>query len=167
MAENYIVKAVGKKIKDWDSQYGPMRTYLIQVEGNGEPIQLNKKAESPAPKEGDELYGVIEDTEWGQKFKGSKKPFSSGGGYTRDDAAIQAQWAIGQAREWIQYLQGDSIEQIEKEAAQFFSMISRIKGTASAGSSLKEQGDSTPKKTDNDFFKDSDMPEDFLKQDDE
>lgn len=75
MAETYVIKQVREKPKEWDSAYGPMLTYLIQVEGNGEPVSINKKPESPAPQIGDELYGTIEETKFGQKFKSAPKPF--------------------------------------------------------------------------------------------
>lgn len=81
MAE-FKIKAVKDSPKPWDSKFGPMVTYLIQVEGNGEPVQLNKKADSPAPKVGDELVGEILETEYGQKFKAEYKA-SSRGGYAK------------------------------------------------------------------------------------
>lgn len=79
MPDTFKIKAVKTTPKDWESKYGPMKTWLIQVEGNGEPVQLNKKAESPTPQVGDELYGNIEQTEYGQKFKSESKPFAGGG----------------------------------------------------------------------------------------
>lgn len=75
---DYKIKAVKDSPKEWDSRFGPMVTYLIQVEGNGEPVQLNKKADSPAPKVGDEISGEISDTEYGQKFKAEYKANNSG-----------------------------------------------------------------------------------------
>lgn len=78
MAQEYTIKAVGKTAKEWESKYGPMKTYLIQVEGNGEPVQLNKKADSPRPEAGDTIFGDITNTEFGQKFKAAQKPFNGG-----------------------------------------------------------------------------------------
>lgn len=77
MAETYKIKQVKKVPKEWKNEHGNFKTWLIQVEGNGEPIQLNKKADSPDPQEGDELYGTILETDYGQKFKSEKKPFVS------------------------------------------------------------------------------------------
>lgn len=79
MKQDYTIKAVKPTPKEWQSQYGPMLTWLIQVEGNGEPVQLNKKADSPQPKPGDRIYGHIEDTEYGQKFKGAPRPPGASG----------------------------------------------------------------------------------------
>lgn len=123
----YTIKAVGSKVKPWSSQYGEFKTYLIQVEGNGEPVQLNKKADSEPPKEGDVIYGKIEETEFGQKFKAAKKPFS--GGYQRDDSAIRAQWAIGQAVGTVDWTQkGVAIyEAVEQRAKELYAMVNRVK----------------------------------------
>lgn len=148
MAENYTIKAVKKDPKEWESKYGPMKTWLIQVEGNGEPVQLNKKAESPAPEVGEPLYGTITETEYGQKFKSERLPYTGGGGgksyQPRDDEAIKAQWAIGQAVQ-LYVTQRDEInatlkdtgqmmsdmEYVEGQAKELFAMIDRVKESKS------------------------------------
>lgn len=96
MAQDYQITAVSPKKNEWESKYGAMVTYYIKVEGNEEPVQLNKKADSSAPKVGDELYGTIKETEYGKKFKGEKKPFSPGGYKDNPEkqAQIKAQFAI-------------------------------------------------------------------------
>lgn len=135
MAETYKVKAVKSVPKEWDSKYGAMKTWLIQVEGDGEPLQLNKKADSPMPQVGEELYGSIQETEFGRKFKGEKKPFTQNGfkGQPRDDSAIQAQWAINQSREYIQFQLGKdaNLKEIMETAKIFYGMIDQVKGNAS------------------------------------
>lgn len=126
MSQDYTIKAVSSEPREWEGAYGKMLSYHIQVEGNGEPVTLNKKPDSPAPQVGDVIYGDVVPGEFGQRFKAAKKPFA---GYQRDDKAIQAQWAIGQAREWVQYNEGHGTADIENEAKQFFGMIERIKNS--------------------------------------
>lgn len=75
MAKEYTIDAVSEKVKNWDSRYGPMVTYHVRLEGEGDSaIQLNKKSDSPIPKVGDELYGEITETEFGMKFKSEQRP---------------------------------------------------------------------------------------------
>lgn len=75
MAKEYKIQGVSHKIKNWTSQYGDFTTYYVQLEGYGdEAIQLNKKSDSPKPEDGDELYGEIQETEFGKKFKSIQRP---------------------------------------------------------------------------------------------
>lgn len=139
----YTIKAVASKAKPWMSKYGKeknltqddMVTYLIQLEGNGEPVQLNKKSTSERPQVGDKLFGKVEEVSFGdstiQKFKAAQKPH---GGYQRDDNAIRAQWAIGQAVQMqIAKLNttniGDEPEDIENNAKILYAMVDRVKGS--------------------------------------
>lgn len=132
MAEEFKIVNVKSQAKDWESKFGPMKTYLVQLEGNGEPVQLNKKADSPAPKIGDEVYGDVQETEYGQKFKSVAKPFASKPSFQpREDhhEEIKAQWAIGQAVQLA--ISGDKSmppEWIEATAKVMFSMVDRVKG---------------------------------------
>lgn len=128
MAQEYTIKAVKTQAKEWESAYGPMKTYLIQVDGNGEPVQINKKADSPLPKVGDTIYGDIEDTQYGQKFKSQKRPFNGGSKYTDHHEEIKAQWAIGQA---VQLSIADGkIELLEEKAKNLYAMVDRVKGSS-------------------------------------
>ena len=79
MSQDYKIIAVANRTKDWSSTYGNFTTYSVQVQGNGEPVAINKKADSEPPKEGDVIYGDITDSEFGQKFKSAKKPFGQQG----------------------------------------------------------------------------------------
>jgi hypothetical protein len=75
MAE-YKVTAVSPQTKPWSSQYGDMVTYYVKVEGREDvPVQVNKKASSPAPQVGEVLNGEINRTEYGDKFKATPKAF--------------------------------------------------------------------------------------------
>lgn len=145
MGEEYTIVAVGKTVKDWENSYGKFRSYLVQVEGNGEPVAINKKAESDPPVKGDKIFGKIETTEYGQKFKSQKKPFS--GGYQRDDAAIKAQWAIGQAvqlyglqLEGIKEAGLQDVEYLEKQAKELFAMVDRVKSGEPAKTPARDWG---------------------------
>lgn len=143
MAQAYKIKAVRSKAKDWESKFGPMKTYLIQLEGNGEPVQINKKADSPAPQVGDELFGDIEQSEYGQKFKAAQKPFASTAKkdwQPRDDKAIQAQWAIGQSTQMAIAMNVFEMATIEDMAKSYFAMIDRVK----AGTAGSTQGSTKP-----------------------
>jgi hypothetical protein len=60
-----------------------------------------------------------------------EKATSKGGGYTRDDSAIRAQWAIGQAINLAAVkMDKDAITLpiIEKYAKELFATVSRVKG---------------------------------------
>lgn len=93
MNKDYKIQAVSEKVKNWSSQYGDFTTYYVKLSGNSdEAVQLNKKSDSPAPNEGDELYGEIQQTEFGSKFKSQiksqKKPF---GGIARPSESQDTQ----------------------------------------------------------------------------
>lgn len=125
MAQEYTISAVSPKQNNWESAYGPMITYHVKLNGGEEVVQLNKKADSPQPTKGDTVYGDIQETEYGAKFKSVKKPFSSGGKFQpRDDAAIQAQWALGRS-----YEKHGATEEAVKDAQWLFNKIALIKGT--------------------------------------
>lgn len=79
MSETYKVSAVNPETKQWQSQYGAMVTYTVMFEGRETPIEMNKKPDSPAPRAGDEVFGDINRTEYGDKFKSAPKPFAGGG----------------------------------------------------------------------------------------
>ena len=79
MSQDYKISGIVKPgFQEWSNEYGSFRTYSVQVEGNGEPISINRKADSPAPVVGDEIYGDLTDSKYGQKFKSVKKPFIPG-----------------------------------------------------------------------------------------
>jgi hypothetical protein len=63
--------------EDWESQFGPMRSFYIGLEGEGE-VQLRQKPETPAPREGDELFGHVESGPRGKLFKKAQRNGSGG-----------------------------------------------------------------------------------------
>lgn len=126
-------------------KYGNIQGSIVFEEHSGEQVDARFK-EQPNP--GDKKYGVIEDyqTKSGKtRTKFSRKdrpeanqPSYSGGGNSngkswtpRDDSAIQAQWAINQAREYIQFQLGDkaSLTEILATAKLFYGMIEQVKGS--------------------------------------
>jgi len=66
------------KLKDRQSDYGPMIDYMLVFE-SGEAAQLSQKATTPAPKVGDVLEGTIEQSNFGPKFKKAKPAFGGNG----------------------------------------------------------------------------------------
>lgn len=75
MAQEYTIDIVSEKIKNWSNNYGDFTTYTVKFPDSDDAVQLNKKSDSPAPKEGDVLYGEITETEFGKRFKSEQKPF--------------------------------------------------------------------------------------------
>lgn len=74
----YKIQAVSQTVREYDSKYGPMKSYKVKFVGNDEAIELTQKASSPAPYEGQELEGEIDTSgQYGPKFK---KAYGSGGG---------------------------------------------------------------------------------------
>lgn len=134
MNEEYKITAVSPQVKEWEGQYGKMKTFHVRLDKHGDtPVQLNKKLGSPEPQVGESVYGSIQRTEYGDKFKGAKKPFS-GGGQPRDDMAIRAQWAIGQAVNYLNSIQDATPrtpeEFIEAWGIKFFAMVDRVKNSS-------------------------------------
>lgn len=101
----------------------------VRLEAEGKPYQL--KTYSPKISEVG-FEGDIENcvNQRGDRFV-KQVPKAQTGGYARDDAAIRAQWAIGQAINLASATMAkDAITMptIEKYARQLFSTVSRVKG---------------------------------------
>lgn len=77
MAE-YKIELVAEVVREYESKFGPMKSYKLKLPGEIDPVELSQKATTPAPKVGDVLNGHLEDTEYGKKFK---KDFQQGGGF--------------------------------------------------------------------------------------
>lgn len=133
MAEYKIVRLSSKPPRNWsfkDKNNGAdvqMETYKVMVEGEDEPVEVNKKPGN-VPKVGDVLSGTLEDSEFGKKFKPDKKAFSGGGGnYVDHHEDIQIQWAIGQAIQIGMTTSDLKPSDIESQAKQLLSIVNRIK----------------------------------------
>lgn len=60
---------------EWQGRFGPMVTFAVALEGEQGWIKLNQKLETPEPKVGDTLTGIIENktTTNGEAYRGFKK----------------------------------------------------------------------------------------------
>ncbi|HJQ07958.1 MAG TPA: hypothetical protein VJ836_00590 [Candidatus Saccharimonadales bacterium] len=141
MAQEYVIKSV-KKGREWGNDFGKFQSYALALDGVGEPVQLNKKVPvKNEPKEGDTLYGILEEKiHEGRiyyKFKVEKKPdsgYSGKGSYQpRDDEAIRAQFALKLAVQAYGPNQSDDQDiyfaDIETYAKHFYAMVDRVKGS--------------------------------------
>lgn len=136
MAQTMKIQAVGKQTKPWNGKYGGMVDYKVKFEDSDNVVTLTRKADSKAPVAGEEVYGTVDMSgEYGPKFKSESKPFGGGGAsktyQPKDEKAIQAMWAIGQAIAAEQREPQD----IEALASDLFAMVDRIK-TGSKGDTV-------------------------------
>ncbi len=63
--------------KPFNSKYGEMISYTLTVDGGeGYPmeVEINQKNETPAPLEGQSIYGHVDETEYGYKLKKDQRP---------------------------------------------------------------------------------------------
>lgn len=117
----------------WQSPDGQKTIWDVTLEADGRQYPL-KTFSSKIAEVGFE--GEVESyaNQRGDRFvKQTPKPEAqrSGGGYSRDDAAIKAQWAIGQAIALLSATMDKSainIQIIEDYAKQLFATVSRVKG---------------------------------------
>lgn len=132
----YVISAVGtaeagNAPREYDSQYGKMIAYKLKLEGVNDIVEMSRKADSPAPKAGDELIGTIEKTQYGHKFK-AERPQNSFKSQPKDEAGIKAMWAIGQAVQLHSAVTrngGEEAQGIEATAKELFAMVDRVKGS--------------------------------------
>lgn len=141
MAQEYTIKAVSSAPpREWSGKFGLNKSYRVRFAGSDMTVELAKLASSPPPQVGEIVFGTIESNEYGLKFKTASKVGGGFGGQNRplrDDSAIQAQWAIGQAMSWFG---GDPASRLDKDdtppfdkvealANDLFAMIDRVKGS--------------------------------------
>lgn len=143
MSQTFKIQAVSKQTKPWTGTYGAMIDYRLKLDGLDEVVVLSKKADSPAPAAGNELFGSVDMSgKFGPKFVVDRSRFggSSGGGsgskpayQPKDEKAIQAMWAIGQsvaaygtvgAKETVQEYSG----KVSDMAVELFGMVDFVKG---------------------------------------
>lgn len=75
------------KLKDRETQYGPMTDYMMMLtdENNASvAAELSQKQSTPAPVAGATISGTIEQTQYGPKFKKDKPAYSGAGVSSRD-----------------------------------------------------------------------------------
>jgi hypothetical protein len=87
-------------------------------------VGFEGEVEKYTDKGGDDCVRLPKKEEWQSDTKGKPRGVS----YSRDDDAIKAQWAIGQAVAWCT---ANNLEAaaIEPQAKEFYKMIERVKGT--------------------------------------
>lgn len=134
MAE-YKIHTVQENPREWNGPNGTVYYISVGVEGHDKLISVGKKSPD-ALKVGDTITGTIEPTEYPtdkfkeersfpQKYDGPKK------GYTqRDDNAIRAQWAIGQAVQLhiaVTAKGGEEAQSIYDTAVELYAMVDRVK----------------------------------------
>lgn len=81
------------RVEDWDGQHGPMRSFYVGLEGEGE-VQLRQKPETPAPRAGESLFGHVESGPRGKVFRKARQFSSNGGGgkdYKADPAKLRGE----------------------------------------------------------------------------
>lgn len=142
MPQNYTIKQVSQQEpKRYEGKFGVTYYHKVRFEGSDEVIEIGRK-EGNDPKVGEQLYGTIEDTEYGKKFKAEKNPngYSGGGKSTKDEAAIKAMWAIGQAVSTVDKFDPSVVLQV---ATTLYDMIEDVKNHTPAKPSLKEQWNNT------------------------
>ena len=81
MASNHAITHVDPKVNPWNNpKGGVINYYTVKLDGYGEkPVSIGRKEESPAPKVGDVLFGVVEETDRGLKFKSVQQGGFGGG----------------------------------------------------------------------------------------
>lgn len=160
---DYTIQGIASEVRDWNSaKGGPMKSYKLKLSGVSEPVEWNRKADSPAPKVNETISGTVETSQYGLKFKmdyqGGGSAGGRSGGYQKDEKAIQAMWSIGQA---VQCLSEEmkpkaSLADIEANAQQLFEMVGRVKVVGNAADSnpdtVAEVVDGEPVTLDDDPF---------------
>lgn len=136
MPEYKITRISNKPPRDWsfkDKKTGAdvaMQTHKVIVEGEDDPIDLNRKPGNP-PTVGEVLSGTIEETDFGKKFKPERKPYTPGAGFVKDTSEIRAQMAIKAAVQFYQGREDVTVLMVEEMANELYAMVDRIKAAPS------------------------------------
>jgi hypothetical protein len=107
--EQFIVETVLKR-EEWEGDYGPMINYLLVVNG-GKEVDLNQKPSTPAPTQGQEILGHLEDGKYRPRLKrdqagttttsGGAASYSRGGKSPDQQRSIVRQHSQEMALRWI------------------------------------------------------------------
>lgn len=135
MAQEYeIVKVSSRAPKEWEGSHGKVYYIKVMLKGHDKPVSVGKKSPD-ALKTGDTIFGTIVPTDYEEdKFKAETRPFGGGGSREpKDEKAIQAMWAIGQAISAIG-LVGEKdtalyTGEVSDLAVQLFGMVDFVKGS--------------------------------------
>lgn len=138
--------------KPWENEEGLVRdnhgNYKGTVVFEEEPGQMVDATFKQEPAVGDKKYGdILEyETKSGsirQKFQRAERPQDGQQSFTkrtfqpRDDAAIQAQWALGRAYEIIQPKKQEDWAKVKQDATHLMVLVQEVKG---GEPSLKDDG---------------------------
>lgn len=153
---DFKVVAVSDQVREFQTKFGNMKSYKLKLEGVEEVVELAQKDTTPAPTAGQTLTGSIDMTgQYGPKFKKENPNYGGGGGsfggssgskpgYTpKDEKAIQAMWAIGQAVAALgQKTEDQYPEHVEALAIKLFNMVDVVKtGVAATEEVVVAEGD--------------------------
>lgn len=80
---------------DWTSKYGPMKSYALQLQGVDGWVELSQKPDTPAPVEGEDIFGHTEVQTHGDKtylkFRKANPQYAptalSGGSISKEDVS--------------------------------------------------------------------------------
>ena len=74
----YTIEAVSPTVREYDTKFGPMKSYKLKLAGEPDAVELGQKASTPTV--GSTLTGTISETEYGKKLKKEyASPTASGG----------------------------------------------------------------------------------------
>lgn len=81
VASNHTVTYVDSKVNPWNNpKGGVINYYTVKLDTSGEkPVSRGLAEGKPAPKVGDQWFGVVEETERGLKFKSVQQGGFGGG----------------------------------------------------------------------------------------
>jgi hypothetical protein len=114
-----------KAPRSWKTRNGQGYTaYKVMLEGVDSPVEISI-ADDKAVVVGAAVDGELKNGEFGKSLV-EWRP-RKGGFQARDDDAIKAQWAIGQAVSLFIHGVDDKFTDIEKNAKDFFQMVDRVK----------------------------------------
>ena len=136
----YKVIAVSDQVRSFETKFGKMKSYKLKLEGVEEVVELAQKDTTPAPTAGATLNGTIDNSgQYGPKFKKETPQFGGGGSFSggsgskpaytpKDEKAIQAMWAIGQAVSALgTKTEEQYVEHVKQLAIDLFAMVDTVK----------------------------------------
>jgi len=129
----FTITDVSPNVRDWNSQQGgPMKEYRVHLaEGDQRHmnVEWSRKATSPAPTEGQQIEGTIEDRgQHGLKLKVA--PSFGGGGFARPEdpkraARILRQHSQDMALRTLELSERAGFMALPEDAQAFFDLIKR------------------------------------------
>lgn len=136
MAQEYTIEKVSEnKPREWTGDYGTTYYIKVMLKGHQKPVEIGKKSPD-ALKVGDTVFGEIQAKDFDTDgFKHERKPMGGGSFQSRPDhhEEIKAQWAIGQAINFLTTIPGEQKNpkdpqlDIETWAKNFYAMVERVK----------------------------------------